>query len=81
MNIEKEFPIGMFVRKKKGYDWPGIVVSHSHPSTHVPTLNVENRLCPGTIHVFPPRIMIAEDRSDEEILKQVTARMLRRGYK
>ncbi len=76
MNIKDEFPIGMLVRKVSGYDWPGKVCGYSMPSTNTLTVNVENRLCPGTIHVFPPRHLMAEDRTDDEILLEVISRLL-----
>lgn len=79
MGVRDEFPIGKLVRKAGGYDWPGKVCGYGEPTTGVTTINVENRLCPGTVHVFPPRQLVSEDRTDEEILEQVAARLLRAG--
>ena len=74
--VMRQWPIGTLTKKAGGYDWPGRVCGYNVPSTGRITIGVENRLCPGTVHVFPPHQLEKEDRSEKKILAQVAARML-----
>lgn len=76
--IVQDYPIGMFLRKVRGYDWPGRVAGYGLASTGSVSLVVENRLSPGTMHIFPVSYLSLEDRTDQEILDAVAARMLRK---
>jgi|GEM_PF-1446895 len=71
------FTVGDFVRKESGYDWPGVIRSFTVVSTGAVTAAVENRLSPGTTHVFPTKALAMEDRTDAEIIEQVRERFLR----
>ena len=75
--VELEFTIGMHVRKRSGYDWPGTVCGYGFTSIGTVLVNVENRLSPGTVHIYPPRALMPEDRSNSEILFQGEAAMTR----
>lgn len=70
------FKVGDIVRKASGYDWPGVIRSFTMVSTGVVTAAVENRLSPGTTHVFPTSSLVMEDRSDEQLIAQVRKRLL-----
>jgi hypothetical protein len=74
--VRQEFPVGRHVRKASGYDWPGEVCGYGVSRSGRLTINVENRLSPGTIHVFPPSQLVREDRTVEQILEAVRERLL-----
>ncbi len=73
--VEK-FNIGDIVRKKSGYDWPGIVVGVNTTSYFVTTYGVENRFFPGTVHIFPAKNLMFENRTTKEILEEIKERVL-----
>jgi len=74
-DVRHAFPDGTFVKKKSGYDWPGVVcgvVPHSRGILVV----VENRMSPGTVHVFTPSVIEKDGRSRDDILGDAEALFL-----
>lgn len=76
INAMNDWPMWSYVKKRQGYDWPGRVCGINIMSNGKILLGVENRLSPGTCHVFVPSLLEGETRRDTRIMSDILERML-----